>query len=49
MFIKINLNNYESFVLSKGNFKKNKSIPVRVLSKKINKNSLFKNKKLKKL
>ena len=33
--IKINLNKFESFVISKGKFNKNKSIPVRVLSKKI--------------
>ena len=30
------LNNFESFVFSKGKFKRNKPIPIRVLSKKIN-------------
>ena len=42
------LNTYESFVLSKGVFKGNKSIPVRVLSKKINRTSFLKNKEIKK-
>ena len=42
------LNKYESFVLSKGKFKKNKSIPIRVLSKKLNRINLFKNKEIKK-
>ena len=37
------LNQYESFVLSKGKFSANKSIPVRVISKKIRKDSLLKN------
>ena len=37
------LNESESFVISKGNFKKNESVPIRVLSKKISKNNLFKN------
>jgi len=42
------LNNNESYVLSKGKFIKNKPVPVRVLSKKISKNNLFKNKEIKK-
>ena len=42
------LNRNEIFVLSKGKFTKNKSIPVRVLSNKINKSNLFKNKEVKK-
>ncbi len=37
----------ESYVLLKGVFKKGKSIPVRVLSKKINKTKLFKNNEIK--
>ena len=42
------LNNFESFVFSKGKFKINKPIPIRVLSKKINKKNLFENKEIKK-
>ena len=42
------INNNESIVLSKGKFKKNKSIPVRVISKKINKKKFFQNKEIKK-
>ena len=42
------LNNFESFVFSKGNFKRNKPIPIRVLSKKINKKNLFENNEIKK-
>ncbi len=42
------LNNFESFVLSKGAFKGNKPIPVRVLSKKISRIGLLKNKLIKK-
>ncbi len=42
------LNKYESFVLSKGKFKKDKSTPIRVLSKKISKINLNKNKEIKK-
>ena len=42
------LNHNESFVLSKGKFSSNISIPIRVLSKKINKNNFFKNKEIKK-
>ena len=42
------LNKFESFVLSKGKFNKKKSIPIRVLSKKINKVRLFKDKEIKK-
>ncbi len=42
------LNNFESFVFSKGKFKINKPIPIRVLSKKINKRNLFENKEIKK-
>ncbi len=42
------LNHNESFVLSKGKFSSNKSIPIRVLSKKINRNNFFKNKEIKK-
>ena len=41
------LNNFESFVLSKGKFKSNKPIAVRVLSKKINRNNLTKDKDVK--
>ena len=37
------INNLESFVISKGKFDKYKSIPVRVLSKKVNRVSLFRN------
>ena len=40
------LNNFESFVLSKGKIKSNTSIPVRVLSKKINKSAIFNNKEI---
>ena len=42
------LNKFESFVLSKGKFNKKKSIHIRVLSKKINKVKLFKDKEIKK-
>ena len=42
------LNQNEIFVFSKGKFKKNKSIPVRVLSKKINKSNLLLNNDVKK-
>ena len=42
------LNNYESFVVHRGKFNKNKSIPIRVLSKKISLLDLFKNKEIKK-
>ena len=42
------LNKYESFVLSKGKPSKSKSIHVRVLSKKINRSNLLKNKEIKK-
>ena len=42
------LNEHESFVLSKGTFKGNKSIPIRVLSKKIKQKSLLKNMDIKK-
>ena len=41
------LNKFESFVFSKGKFKKNISIPVRVLSKNIDKKKLFENKEIK--
>ncbi len=40
------LNNSESFVISKGKFKKNISVPIRVLSKKISKVKLLKNKEI---
>ena len=43
------INNNESIVLSRGKFKKNKSIPVRVISKKINQKNYFKIKKLRKI
>ena len=43
------LNNYESFVLKKGNFLKNKATHVRVLSKKINRSNLLENKEIKKI
>ena len=42
------LNNFESLVISKGNFKKDKSIAVRVLSKRINKTKLLIDKEIKK-
>ncbi len=42
------LNKFESFVVHKGKFSKNKSIPIRVLSKKISRLSLLKNKEIKK-
>ena len=42
------LNNFESFALSKGKFKNNKPVPVRVLSKKINRESLLMDKEIKK-
>ena len=42
------LNKNESYVLSKGKFSKNKTAPTRVLSKKINKTNLFKNKEIQK-
>ena len=43
------INNNESIVLSRGKFKKNKSIPVRVISKKINQKKLLQNKEIKKI
>ncbi len=42
------LNKFESFVIYKGKFNKNKSIPIRVLSKNISRFNLFKNKEIKK-
>ena len=42
------LNKSESYVISKVIFKKNKSIPIRVLSKRINRLNIFKNKEIKK-
>ena len=42
------LNKFESFVIHKGNFNKNKSIPIRVLSKNISRFSLLQNKEIKK-
>ena len=42
------LNKSESFVIAKGKFDKNKPVPIRVLSKKINKINLFNNKEIKK-
>ncbi len=42
------LNKHESFVLSKGRPAKNKSTHVRVLSKKLNRSNLLKNKEIKK-
>ncbi len=42
------LNKFESFVIYRGKFNKNKSTPIRVLSKKINRINLFKNKEIKK-
>ena len=42
------LNNYESFVLSKGSFNINYPVPVRVLSKRSSKSNLFKDKEIKK-
>ena len=40
------LNNFESFVLSKGKIKSNTSIPVRVLSKKIKRSAILNNKEI---
>ena len=40
------LNNSESFVISKGKFRKNISVPIRVLSKKISRVKLLKNKEI---
>ena len=42
------LNKYESFVFTKGKLKGNKSIPVRVLSKRIKRKSLLNNKEVRK-
>ncbi len=42
------LNNYESFVITKGRFKKNSSVPIRVLSKSINKVKMMQNFEIKK-
>ena len=42
------LNKFESFSIHKGKFNKNKSIPIRVLSKNISRFSLFQNKEIKK-
>ena len=42
------LNDYESFVLTRGKIQKNNSLPIRVLSKKINKASLFTNSEIRK-
>ena len=41
------LNKFESFVISRGKFSKNKSVPVRVLSNRISKVNLLKNNKIK--
>ena len=40
-------NKFESFAIHKGQFNKNKSIPIRVLSKNISRFSLFQNKEIK--
>jgi len=42
------LNKFESFVISKGKFKKNNSTPIRVLSKNINRSKMMKNPEIKK-
>ena len=42
------LNNYESFVISRGKFDRNRSVPIRVLSKKINRVNVLKNIEVKK-
>ena len=42
------LNDLESFVISRGKFKKKISVPIRVLSKKINKKKIFRNSEIKK-
>ena len=42
------LNKFESYAIHKGKFNKNKSIPIRVLSKNISRFSLFQNKEIKK-
>ena len=41
------LNKLESFVISKGKFNKYKSVPVRVLSKQVNRTSIFRNNEIK--
>ena len=41
------LNNFESYVVARGKFDKNNSVPIRVLSKKISRNNLFRNKEIK--
>ena len=41
------LNKLESFVISKGKFNKYNSVPVRVLSKQVNRNSIFRNNEIK--
>ena len=41
------LDNYESIALSKGNFKRLKSVPIRVISQKISKKKLFHNAEIK--
>tara|TARA_B100000886_G_scaffold340467_1_gene310226 strand:- start:3240 stop:4295 length:1056 start_codon:yes stop_codon:yes gene_type:complete len=40
------LNKYQSFVIHRGKFSKNKSVPIRVLSKKIRLENLFNNKEI---
>jgi len=42
------LNKFESFVISKGKFKKDSSTPIRVLSKNINRSKMMKNPEIKK-
>ena len=42
------LNKFESFVISRGKFNLNKSVPIRVLSKNINRKMLTQNKEIKK-
>ena len=42
------LNDLESFVFSRGKFKKKTSVPIRVLSKKVNKKNIFTNSDIKK-
>ena len=42
------LNKFESFVISKGKFKKNNSTPIRVLSKNISRSKMMKNPEIKK-
>ena len=48
LVFKNKLNKFESYVIYRGKFNKRKSTPIRVLSKKLSRASLFKNKEIKK-